>query len=317
MLVVVALGDKAVAHADVAARTVAALAAEHHVVVTYGHGSQAGLLALESAAYQGVPAYPLDVLEVESQGLVGHLLEQELRRHLAVDRLATLLIQVIVDRDDPAFDRPATPVGPRYDGLEAERLARARGWVIAPDGEGWRRVVASPRPTGIVELPTIRILVDHGVTVVCAGGGGIPVAPTAAGDLRGVEAVIADDLAAARLAIDLDADALLMLTGVEAVYAGGGRAARPLGATSPDELRSLPLRAASMAPKVDAICAFVAQGGWIGGIGAVADGPAILRGQAGTRVGAGAGVPATAGRRTVMVPTPATAGRPRADEARS
>jgi carbamate kinase len=271
---------------------VAALAAEHHVVVTHGNGPQVGLLALQNAAYRDVPAYPLDVLDAESEGMVGYLFEQELGRRVAPDRLATLLTQVVVDPDDPAFARPTRLIGPLYDGVEAERLARAHGWSIAPDGECWRRVVASPHPTGIVELPTIRILVDHGVTVVCAGGGGIPVAPTATGDLRGVEAVVDTDLAAARLACDLDADALLLLTDVDAVYAGWRTAgARPLGATSPDELRSLRLPAGSMAAKVHAICSFVEHGGWLGGIGALGDGPALLRGEAGTRVGPGAGTP--------------------------
>jgi carbamate kinase len=305
MLVVVALGGSALirrgeeltvdvqrSNAQVAARSVAAIAAGHHVVVTHGNGPQVGLLALQNAAYRDVPSYPLDVLDAESEGMVGYLLEQELGRYLPRDQLATLLTQVVVDPDDPAFGRPAKPVGPLYDGVEAERLARGGGWRIGRDGDGWRRVVASPRPVGIVELPTIRILVDHGVTVICAGGGGIPVAPTAIGDLRGVEAVIDKDLAAARLAIDLDADALLLLTDVDGVYADWGTpAARRLGTSSLDELRSLPLAAGSMGPKVEAICAFIEAGGWLGGIGALAEASAILRGEAGTRLTAESAAP--------------------------
>jgi carbamate kinase len=298
MLVVVALGGNALlrrgepldadvqcAHVAVAARAVAAIATEHHLVLTHGNGPQVGLLALQNAAYTEVPSYPLDVLDAETEGMVGYLLEQELGRHLPPDRLATLLTQVVVDPDDPAFDNPTKPVGPLYDRMEAERLAHRLGWSIARDGEAWRRVVPSPRPRSIVELPTIRILVDHGVTVTSAGGGGIPVVPTPAGHLCGVEAVIDKDLAAARLAMELDADALLLLTDVDAVYTGWGTpAARPVHDTTVDELRALPVPAGSMGPKVEAICSFVEGGGWLGAIGSLSDAAPILRGVAGTRV---------------------------------
>jgi carbamate kinase len=299
MLVVVALGGNALlqrgqrltveaqrANAEFAARAVAEIAVEHHVVVTHGSGPQVGLLALQSAALRDVPSYPLDVLDAESEGMVGYLLEQELGRHIPPDRLATLLTQVVVDPDDAAFARPTSPVGPLYAGLEAERLARARQWTIGCDRGGWRRLVASPRPTAIVELPTVRILVDHGVTVICAGGGGIPVVRTSTGDLRGVEAVVDKDLTAALLATALDADALLLLTDAHGVYADfGADDARALETTTVEELRSLRLPASSMGPKVDAVCSFVEQGGWLGGIGALGDAAAILRGEAGTRLG--------------------------------
>jgi carbamate kinase len=298
MLVVVALGGNALlgrgqplaadvqrANVEVAAGAVAAIAEEHHLVVTHGNGPQVGLLALQNTAYADVPSYPLDVLDAEGEGMVGYMLEQELGRHLPPDRLATLLTQVVVDPNDPAFERPTKRVGPLYDPVEAERLAHARGWSIAPDGSGWRRVVPSPRPRSIVELPTIRILVDHGVTVICAGGGGIPVAPATAGHLRGVEAVIDKDLAAARLAVDLDADALLLLTDVDAVYAHWGTdRAQPLHQTTVEELRALSLPAGSMAPKVEAICTFVERGGWLGAIGSLSNAAAILRCEAGTRL---------------------------------
>jgi carbamate kinase len=204
-------------------------------VLTHGNGPQVGLLALQNAAYTEVPSYPLDVLDAETEGMVGYMLEQELGRHLPPDRLATLLTQVVVDPDDPAFGHPTKPVGPLYDRMEAERLAHRLGWSIARDGKAWRRVVPSPRPLSIVELPTIRVLVDHGVTVICAGGGGIPVVPTPAGHLCGVEAVVDKDLAAARLAVELDADALLLLTDVDAVYTGWGTpTARPVHDTTVD-----------------------------------------------------------------------------------
>jgi carbamate kinase len=299
MLVVLALGGNALlrrgepmdvdvqrANVKLAAEAVAAVARDHRVVVTHGNGPQVGLLALQNESAVGdVPAYPLDVLDAESEGMVGYLLEQELGRHLPRSRLATLLTQVVVSPGDPAFQNPTKPVGPVYDEAEARRLARERGWTVAPDGGSWRRVVPSPAPRRIVEIETIKILVDHGVTVTCVGGGGIPVVPDGTGGLRGVEAVIDKDLAAAVLATALRADALLLLTDVDGVHrhwpADG---AEPIRDATVRELRSLRLARGSMQPKVDAVCRFVEAGGGLGAIGALEDAPAILRGQAGTVV---------------------------------
>ena len=296
MLVVVALGGNALlrrgepldaavqrANVKVAAEAVAEIAAEHRVVLTHGNGPQVGLLALQNEAYTDVAAYPLDVLDAETEGMVGYLLEQELGRHLPRERLATLLTQVIVDPDDPAFTYPTKFVGPVYEARDARFLAHERGWTVAPDGDDWRRVVPSPEPRRIVELDTIRLLVDHGVTVTCVGGGGIPVVPDGLGGLRGVEAVIDKDLAAALLATELQADALLLLTDVDAVYAGWGTAeARPIRQTTPQALRALDLPAGSMGPKVEALCRFVEAGGRLAAIGALGDAASILTGGAGT-----------------------------------
>lgn len=295
-LVVVALGgnallrrgeplDAAVQRANVklAAEAVAELAADHRVVLTHGNGPQVGLLALQNEAYTDVDAYPLDVLDAETEGMVGYLLEQELGRHLPRERLATLLTQVIVDADDQAFSYPTKFVGPVYEARDARFLAHERGWTVAPDGDKWRRVVPSPEPRRIVELDTIRLLVEHGVTVICTGGGGIPVVPDGLRGLRGVEAVIDKDLAAALLASELHADALLLLTDVDAVYADWGTpAARAIHATTPSELRSQQLPAGSMGPKVEAVCRFVEQGGAFAAIGALGDAASILAGRAGT-----------------------------------
>ena len=228
MLVVIALGGNALlrrgepmdaaiqrANVKVAAEAVAEVAEDHRVVLTHGNGPQVGLLALQNAAYEPVPSYPLDVLDAETEGMVGYLLEQELGRHLPEDRLATLLTQIVVDPHDPAFSNPTKFVGPVYEPRDARFLAHERGWAVAPDGDMWRRVVPSPQPQRIVELRTIQMLVDNGVTVTCAGGGGIPVVPDRLGGLRGVEAVIDKDLSAALLATELHADALLLLTDVE------------------------------------------------------------------------------------------------------
>jgi carbamate kinase len=161
-------------HVTVAAWAVAELASNHQLVVTHGNGPQIGLLALPSEAYPKVRPYPLDVLGVESEGMIGYLLDQALQNELPDRQVATLLTQVVVDPDDPAFAAPTKPVRLVYSEAEARRLAAEGGWRVAADGRWWRRVVASPEPLDIRELPTIRLLVEAGVLVVCAGGG-IPV----------------------------------------------------------------------------------------------------------------------------------------------
>jgi carbamate kinase len=299
MLIVVALGGNALLRrgqpADLAVQrqnvataveAVAELAREHDVVVTHGNGPQVGLLALQGEAYAGVEPYPLDVLGAESEGMIGYLLDQELVNRLAGRRqVATLLTQLIVDPDDRAFRRPEKFIGPVYDDDTAHRLSRERGWTIAADGRFFRRVVPSPEPRAIVELGTIKLLVDAGVLVVCVGGGGIPVSVDRDGRLRGVEAVVDKDRAAALLAEGLGADALLMLTDVGAVQRGYGTAAAcPLGGVDAAELRKLSFPPGSMGPKVDAACRFAERTGGLAAIGALADAAAILRGQRGTRV---------------------------------
>jgi carbamate kinase len=217
--------------------------------------------------------------------MIGYLLQQGLRNALPEREVATLLTQVVVDAEDPAFAAPTKPIGPVYEPAEAQAVAAARGWQIAPDGAGMRRVVASPEPSAIVELATIRRLADAGVLVVCAGGGGVPVVRDADGSLTGVEAVVDKDLAAALLATRVGADALLLLTDVPAVEAGWGTPdARPLDAATPDELRALGLAAGSMGPKVEAASRFAEATGGRALIGALEDAAALLAGTAGTSV---------------------------------
>jgi carbamate kinase len=269
-----------------AVAALSALAHDHELVVTHGNGPQVGLLALQSESYREVSPYPLDVLGAESEGMIGYLVDQELVNALGGQSVATLLTQVIVRSDDPAFAHPTKPIGPVYERDEALAHAERRGWALARDGEGWRRVVASPQPRAIVEIDTIRLLCDAGVTVVCSGGGGIPVVVDREGCLRGVEAVVDKDLAAALLAEGLGADALLLLTDVEAVVDGWGTDdARPIGRTTAEELRSLELPPGSMGPKAEALCEFVERTGGFGAIGALDDAPALLSGAAGTRIG--------------------------------
>jgi carbamate kinase len=273
-------------HVGEAVRALAALAMEHELVVTHGNGPQVGLLALQAAAYSDVVPYPLDVLGAESEGMIGYLLEQALRNRLPGRPVATLLTQIVVDPADPAFAHPSKPIGPIYSEADARRLAAERGWAVAPDGESFRRVVASPEPLQVLELEAIRLLVAAGVLVICSGGGGIPVVvDNDDGALYGVEAVIDKDLSAALLARLLEADALLMLTDVAAVERGWGTpGTAPIRQATPAELRALSFASGSMAPKIEAACRFVEAGGAFAAIGALDDAPAILRGEAGTIV---------------------------------
>jgi carbamate kinase len=271
-------------HAGEAMAAIAELAGAHDVVITHGNGPQVGLLALQSSAYTEVPAYPLDVLGAESEGMIGYVLEQELENRLPGRNVVTVLTQVVVDRTDPAFAHPSKPIGQVYTKEQAERLARERGWSIAPDNQYYRRVVASPQPLRVVEIGAIRLLVDSGALVVCTGGGGIPVAQDD-GVLRGVEAVIDKDLAAELLARSLDANFLLLLTDVPAVIRGlGTPEAAPIGRTTPSELRGLSFAAGSMGPKVEAVCRFVDRTGGTAAIGALEDAVRIVAGEAGTIV---------------------------------
>lgn len=273
---------------EAAARAIAVVAREHELVVTHGNGPQVGLLALQAEAYRDVHAYPLDVLGAESEGMIGYLLEQALANELPGRDVATLLTQVLVDPADPAFARPTKPVGPVYDETEARRLAAGRGYAIAPDGDGFRRVVPSPEPVGVVGLRAIRVLIDAGVLPICVGGGGIPVRRDRSGQLHGVEAVIDKDLSAALLARLLGAHLLLLLTDVPGIVKGFATpAAEQLRRATPAELRGLDLPAGSMGPKAEAACRFVEATGAAAAIGALEDAPAIVRGEAGTIVAAG------------------------------
>jgi carbamate kinase len=278
----------------VAARALVELeAAGHELVVTHGNGPQVGYLAIEAdAAADIVPPPPLDVLVAESQGQIGYLLSRALD-DAEVERgrrrpTAVVLTQVVVDPRDPAFLHPTKPVGPVYDRDTAERLAAEHSWTIAPDGAGWRRVVPSPQPTELLEATTIRALTDDGVLVIASGGGGIPVA-RADGTYIGVEAVVDKDLAAVVLARAVDADALLLLTDVDAAYRGWGtaasrRIARLSPATARRELRRGTFADGSMGPKILAAVEFVSGGGRLAAIGALEDAAALLEGSIGTRI---------------------------------
>ena len=267
-----------------AAAALAPIARQHNLVITHGNGPQVGLLALQGAAYKSEEAYPLDVLDAETEGMIGYLIEQELSNLLPPSiPCATLLTQIEVDPRDDAFARPTKPIGPVYNQAEAQSLALERGWRMRRDGEHYRRVVPSPRPKRILELAIINLLSSQGVIVICAGGGGIPTVCREDGSLIGVEAVIDKDLASSLLARQLKAQALLMLTDVDAIYESWddprGHAIRRI---SPRAIRKLQFDAGSMGPKVDAACEFVEKTAGVAGVGQLKDACNILSGKAGT-----------------------------------
>jgi carbamate kinase len=274
------------ANVRLAAAALAPLAAEHELVISHGNGPQVGLLALQAAAYTEVDPYPLDVLGAQTEGMIGYMIEQELGNLLPVEvPLATVLTQVEVAPDDPAFDNPTKPIGPLYSAEEAERVASERGWKMSRDGPGYRRVVPSPRPRRIFEIRPIRWLVEHGCIVICAGGGGIPTMYLPDGRLVGVEAVVDKDLASAVLARELAADMLLMATDADGVYRDWGTplAARIDRIAAP-RLIEMDFEAGSMKPKTQAAAEFVMATRRVAVIGALEDLSLMIAGEAGTRV---------------------------------
>jgi carbamate kinase len=311
MRVVVALGGNALlrrgqamtaenqrANVKLACVELAQVARKHELVVAHGNGPQVGLLALQAAAYQEVPSYPLDILGAESQGMIGYLVEQELGNLVPFEKpLATVLTMIEVDPADPAFDDPSKPIGPIYDQESAGALAKQRGWTFKPDGDYVRRVVPSPKPMRIFELRQIRWLLERGAIVICAGGGGIPVmyvderSPEPDGPdkvLVGIEAVIDKDHASALLSAGIEADYFVMATDADAAYVDWGRPEqRAIAAAHPDALLGLSSHFASgsMLPKVEAACAFATRTpGHRAAIGGLTDIDRMLSGEAGTLV---------------------------------
>jgi len=273
------------AHVVNAVQALAPLAAGHELVITHGNGPQVGMLALESARDPALARpYPFDVLGAQTQGMIGYWLVQALQNALPGRQVACLVSRTLVRRDDPAFAHPAKFVGPVYDEGQARALAASQHWEVRRDGIRWRRVVPSPEPAGLPDLPAIRTLLGSGAIVVCAGGGGVPVVD-GDGLSHGVEAVVDKDLTASLLARELHADALLLLTDVAAVQDGYGTPqARPIRGVTAAELRTRDFPAGSMGPKIEAVCRFVEATGKPAAIGRLGDAGALLAGQAGTLV---------------------------------
>lgn len=256
----------------------------HEVVITHGNGPQVGLMALQDLAYNRDLASPLDVLGAESEGMIGYIIEQELGNLLPDERdIAVLLTQIEVDPADTAFRMPTKPIGLQYSRKEADELISSRGWAMIQDGTHFRRAVPSPAPQRVLEAGVIRLLAEHDVIVVCAGGGGIPVVRKKDGSFAGIEAVIDKDHASRLLANDLHAHALLLLTDIDGVYLGWGTAqSKRLARVALGELTSYSFAEGSMAPKVRAACDFVAAGGNFAAIGRLEDALALLNRRAGT-----------------------------------
>ncbi len=300
MRIVVALGGNALlkrgepmtavaqhTNVRVAAVALADLARDHQIIVAHGNGPQVGLMALQAASFAPDNLWPLDVLGAETEGMIGYLIEQELMNALPPGTdCATLLTRVEVDRQDPAFERPSKPIGPVYSTEEARLVRAEHRWSMVEESTGGlRRVVPSPKPVAILNIAPIRLLVQAGVCVICAGGGGIPVLRSHDGKMEGVEAVIDKDRTSALLAQTLDADVLLMLTDVEAVFRDwGGPDQTAIGPISPDALETMSFAEGSMGPKIAAACDFVRSGGRMAGIGRLQDARAIVEERAGTRV---------------------------------
>jgi carbamate kinase len=300
MKVVVALGgnallrrgqpmtaDNQLSNIRIAATQLARVAADHQLVITHGNGPQIGLLALQSAAYTAVETYPLDVLGAQTEGMIGYLLEQELANLLpATSNVSTLMTRVEVDPKDAAFQNPTKPIGPIYTQKESEQIASTKHWRMAPDGTAFRRVVASPQPIKVVGLDSIKWLLAQGAVVIAAGGGGIPVARGTDGhSLHGVEAVIDKDLCSGLLARELNADCLVIVTDVPAVYLDFGLPSQStIGKITPQALGQYQFAAGSMGPKVQAAIEFASSTGKAAVIGSLDQIEAMLAGNAGTRV---------------------------------
>jgi carbamate kinase len=246
---------------------------DYHLCITHGNGPQVGnlLLQQEVASASGVPALPLDVLVAMTEGSLGYILQQallnELRKRQSKRYVVTVVTQVVVDEDDPAFHEPSKPIGPFLSREEAEKRRDTLGWKVKEDaGRGWRRLVPSPSPRRVVQRHMIRDAVRQGHIVVACGGGGIPVKRQADGQFAGLEAVIDKDLTSAVLATDVGAALLVILTAVPQVCANFARPdARPLGAVTLEEIERLQAEGhfppGSMGPKIEAVVRFLRAGG--------------------------------------------------------
>jgi len=267
------------------------------VAIGHGNGPQVGFILRRSeiaARVAGMHEVPLDACGADSQGAIGYALQQNLRnefdrRGMAKDA-ATVITQVRVDVDDPAFENPSKPIGTFMEEDEAQRRAEQEGWSVVEDaGRGWRRVVASPFPQEIVELPAVRRLIDAGIITITVGGGGIPVVRKDSGNLYGVPAVIDKDYASALLAQSIDADLFLISTAVEHVYLNFGEPDQePIHEMTVVEAKQYleegHFAAGSMLPKIKAIVWFLEEGGQEALITNPENIAQALRGETGTRV---------------------------------
>jgi carbamate kinase len=264
------------------------------IVIVHGNGPQVGdELVRNEAARKVAEPLPLGVLVAETAGWIGYMLQQSLQNALASARVqrevVTVVTQTLVDRYDPALNQPSKPIGHALQEQEASRLREA-GRAVGKDGAGeWRRLAMSPKPLGVVEFPVIQRLLDDGVLVIAAGGGGPPVYQDPILGLEGLDAVVDKDRVSSILATQLEAEVLMILTNVDAVFEGWGtpqaRPIRRMTVAQADRLiASGSLDAGGMKPKVEAAAAFVRRGGGRAIIAQLSSGPAALRGETGTTI---------------------------------
>ena len=268
------------------------------VAIGHGNGPQVGFILRRSeiaAKAEGMHEIPLDVCGADSQGAIGYALQQTLQNWLFQRKIkknvATVVTQVLVDRDDPAFQNPSKPIGGFMDESEARRRESAMGWSVVEDaGRGWRRVVASPLPVEVVELDTVKALINAGVVVITVGGGGIPVIDTGNGDYAGVAAVIDKDYASSLLAQSIGADLFLISTAVEKVAINYGKPDQQwLDRITVSEAKKYLAEGThfakgSMAPKIQAIIRFMEAGGKHAIITTPENIGRALRGETGTHI---------------------------------
>lgn len=274
------------ANVQVAANALAPLARDHHLIITHGNGPQIGIIALQNEAGPEQSRSHLDVLGAQSQGLIGYIIEQEMRNALRNERgVATLLTQIVVDAADAAFEHPSKPIGLYYEEAEAREMECQRGWHMIRYGAQWRRTVASPLPLDIPNIEVIEALASKGIVTICLGGGGVPVVRDQDGALHGVEAVVDKDLASSLLASRVRADALLLLTDVDAVYEDWDEATtKPLRNVFAASLDPQNFEAGTMRPKIEAAKNFVLSGSGLCAIGRLEDAGMMLAGRAGTLI---------------------------------
>lgn len=276
-----------------AAESIAAIAKHHEVVIVHGNGPQVGLLMEQNAAYQEyspeTTPYPMDVLGSETCGMVGYMLQQELKNCESSLNIATLVTQTQVSKEDPAFANPTKFVGPVYTPGQAEELMAASDKVFKADGEYYRRVVPSPMPKDIVEVPQVETLLKAGNVVIACGGGGVPVCMEK-GRSVGVECVIDKDLTAELLAEKIDADLFVILTD-GSIYRNYGKADQAeMKVATPKGLSEFSFPAGSMGPKVDAVCKFVESGRGDAAIGSLFELDKVICNEAGTLIKQGEGI---------------------------
>jgi carbamate kinase len=264
------------------------------IVIVHGNGPQVGdELVRNESARKVVEPLPLGVLVAETAGWIGYMLQQSLQNALASARVqrdvATVITQTLVDRYDPALNQPTKPIGHSLSPQEAARI-RDAGRAVGKDGAGeWRRMATSPQPLGVVEFPVIKRLLEQGTLVIAAGGGGPPVYQDPLLGLEGLDAVVDKDRVSAILASQLDAEVLMILTNVDAVFDGWGTPeARPIRRMTVEQAEQMiaagSLDAGGMKPKIEAAAGFVRRGGARAIIARLSEGPAALRGETGTTI---------------------------------